>query len=182
MAVIERVSADPAPAVRASAAHIGPLEFEHGNRRGAVLDGCGSTQGGVAKTTTWSEFPKLWGPLLGQVHEFVRTRPELATGIGPERWQNVMLYKDQRPDVEVGVLASRPFQAEEPVILSALPAGEVATATHRGDYSKLGVTHEAVRGYAAAHGRELAGPCWEIYGHAPPDPSKAETEVFWFLR
>jgi len=136
----------------------------------------------VAKTTTWSEFPKLWGWLLGQVYEFVRTRLELATGTGPERWQNVMLYKDQRPDVEVGVLASRPFQAEEPVILSALPAGEVATATHRGDYSKLGLTHEAVRGYAAAHGRELAGPCWEIYGHAPPDPSEAETEVFWLLR
>jgi effector-binding domain-containing protein len=136
----------------------------------------------VAQTTTWSEFPKLWGPLLGQVYEFVRARPELATGGGAERWQNVMLYKDQRPDVEVGVLVSGPFQAEGSVVLSALPAGEVATATHRGDYSKLGVTHEAVRDYAAAHGRELAGACWEIYGHAQPDPSDAETEVFWLLR
>jgi effector-binding domain-containing protein len=136
----------------------------------------------VAQTTTWSEFPKLWGPLLGQVYEFVRPRPELATGDGEEQWQNVMLYKDQRPDVEVGVLVSGPFQAGGSVILSALPAGEVATATHRGDYSQLGVTHEAVRDYAAAHRRELAGPCWEIYGHAPPDPSEAETEVFWLLR
>lgn len=136
----------------------------------------------VAQTTTWTEFPKLWGQLLGQVYEFVRPRPELATGDGDERWQNVMLYKDQRPDVEVGVLVSRPFQAEGAVILSALPAGEVATATHRGDYGKLGVTHEAVRDHAAAHGRELAGPCWEIYGHAPPDPKGAETEVFWLLR
>jgi effector-binding domain-containing protein len=66
--------------------------------------------------------------------------------------------------------------------LSALPAGEVATATHRGDYAELGVTHEVVRNYAAAHKRELAGPCWEIYGHAPPDPSEADTEVFWLLR
>jgi effector-binding domain-containing protein len=143
----------------------------------------------VAQTTTWSEFPKLWGSLLGQVYEFVRARPELATGDGEERWQNVMLYKDQRPDVEVGVLVSTPFQAEESafqaegsVILSALPAGEVVTATHRGEYSKLGVTHEAVRAYAAAHGRELTGSRWEVYGHAPPDPSEAETEVFWLLR
>ncbi len=136
----------------------------------------------VARTTTWAEFPKLWGPLLGQVYEFVRARPELGTGEGDELWQNVMLYKDQRPDVEVGVLVSGPFQAEGSVIPSALPAGEVATATHRGDYARLGVTHEAVREYAAAHGRELAGPCWEIYGHAPPDPSEAETEVFWLLR
>jgi effector-binding domain-containing protein len=135
----------------------------------------------VAQTTTWQEFPELWGPLLGQVYEFVRPRPELATGDGEELWQNVMLYKDQRPDVEVGVLVSEPFQAEGLVILSALPAGEVATATHRGDYAKLGVTHQAVRDYAAARGREFAGPCWEIYGHAPPDPSQAETEVFWLL-
>jgi effector-binding domain-containing protein len=136
----------------------------------------------VAQTTTWQEFPKLWGSLLGQVYEFVRPHPELATGDDEELWQNVMLYKDQRPDVEVGVLVSGPFQAEGPVMLSALPAGEVATATHRGDYARLGVTHEAVRDYAAAHGRELAGPCWEIYGHAQPDPSQAETEVFWLLR
>ena len=136
----------------------------------------------VAQTTTWQEFRELWGGLLlGQVYEFVRPRPELATGDGEELWRNVMLYKDQRPDVEVGVLVSGPFQAEGLVILSALPPGEVATATHRGDYAKLGVTHQTVRDYAAARGREFAGPCWEIYGHAPPDPSQAETEVFWLL-
>ncbi len=136
----------------------------------------------VARTTTWAEFPQLWGRLLSQVHEFVRPHRELATGSGQELWQNVMLYKDQRPDVEVGVLVAEPFTAGGPVISSALPAGEVATATHRGDYAGLGATHDAVRGYAAAHGRELAGPCWEIYGHAPPDPSEAETGVFWLLR
>ena len=136
----------------------------------------------VAQTTTWAEFPSLWGRLLSEVYGFVRSRPELATGSGNELWQNVMLYKDQRPDVEVGVLVSGRFQSEGAVIASELPAGEVATATHRGDYAKLGITHDAVRDYAAAHGRELAGPCWEIYGHAPPDPSEAETEVFWLLR
>ncbi len=136
----------------------------------------------IAQTTTWTEFPKVWAPLLGQVYEFVRPRPELATGDADELWQNVMLYKDRRPDVEVGVLVSGSFQAEGPVIPSALPAGEVATATHRGDYRSLGVTHDALRDYAAAHGRELAGLCWEIYGHAPPDPTEAETEVFWLLR
>src|SRR5579862_3383641 len=114
----------------------------------------------VAVTTTWTEFPKIWVSLLGQVYEFVRPRSELATGHGDELWQNVMLYKDQRPGVEVGVLVSMPFEAEGSVIPSALPAGEVATATHRGDYAELGATHEAVRAHAAAHGRELAGPCW----------------------
>jgi effector-binding domain-containing protein len=119
---------------------------------------------------------------LDEVYTFVRGRPELATGTGGEAWQNVMLYRDQRPDVEVGVLVSGPFETEERVIASQLPGGEVATAVHQGDYSTLGETHEAVRAHAASWGRELAGPCWEIYGHAPVSPSAAQTEVFWLLR
>jgi effector-binding domain-containing protein len=136
----------------------------------------------IAQTTTWKEFPNVWGQLLGEVYQYVRGHPDLATGEGGERWQNVMLYKDDRPDVEVGVLVTGSFQGEGRVIPSELPAGEVATAVHRGDYAQLGVTHDAVRDYVGARGRELAGPCWEIYGHAPPDPSEAETEVFWLLR
>ncbi|MGA8338582.1 MAG: GyrI-like domain-containing protein [Solirubrobacteraceae bacterium] len=136
----------------------------------------------VAQTTTWAEFPGLWGQLLDEVYGFVRARPELATGGPGERWQNVMLYKDQRPDVEVGVLVSQPFEPHGRVVCSELPGGEVATAVHRGDYARLGATHDAVRAHAAACGRELAGPCWEIYGHRREDPSELETEVFWLLR
>jgi effector-binding domain-containing protein len=136
----------------------------------------------VAQTTTWTEFPKLWGQLLGEVYEFVRPRPELATGQGDEVWQNVMLYKDQSPDVEVGVLVTASFQPEGRVIPSELPGGEVATATHRGDYALLGATHDAVRDHVAAQRRKLAGPCWEIYGHGRADLSEQETDVFWLLR
>jgi hypothetical protein len=48
----------------------------------------------VAQTTTWAAFPSLLGQLLGEVYDIVR---DLATGSGGELWQNVMLYKDQRP-------------------------------------------------------------------------------------
>jgi effector-binding domain-containing protein len=136
----------------------------------------------VAATTTWLEFPRVWGQLLDEVYGFVRSRTDLATGEGGELWQNVMLYKDRRPDVEVGVLVTGSFESDGRVVASELPGGEVATATHRGDYAQLGDTHNAVRDFAAAGGRELAGPCWEIYGHATPDPAESETEVFWLLR
>lgn len=136
----------------------------------------------VAQTTTWAEFPRLWGQLLDEVYGFVRARPELATGNEGERWQNVMLYRDQRPDVEVGVLISKSFEPHGRVVSSSLPGGEVATAVHRGDYATLGVTHDAVREATAARGRELAGPCWEIYGHWREDPRELETEIFWLLR
>jgi effector-binding domain-containing protein len=114
----------------------------------------------------------LWGGLLDEVYRFVRGRPDLATGDGAELWQNVMLYKDDTPDVEVGVLVSGSFEREGQVILSEVPGGEAATATHRGDYAR----------YVAANGRQLAGPRWEIYGHWRADPSELETEVFWLLR
>jgi effector-binding domain-containing protein len=136
----------------------------------------------VAQTTTWAEFPSVWGGLLDEVYRFVRDRSDLATGAGGELWQNVMLYKDDAPDIEVGVLVSSSFESEGRVIASELPGGEVATATHLGDYAQLGVTHDAVREHVTAHGRELAGPCWEIYGHWRADPSELETEVFWLLR
>jgi effector-binding domain-containing protein len=136
----------------------------------------------IARTTTWEEFPTLWGRLLDEVYGFVRGRADLATGDGNERWQNVMLYKDDRPDVEVGVLAATAFEPVGSVVSSTLPGGEVATAIHRGDYASLGATHDAVRAHAAAQERELAGPRWEIYGHWREDPSELETEIFWLLR
>jgi effector-binding domain-containing protein len=93
-----------------------------------------------------------------------------------------MLYKDDVPTVEVGVLAARSFAAEGRVIPSELPPGRTAMALHRGDYAQLGRTHDAVHGFAAAQGPELAGPRWEVYGHWRADPSELETEIHYLVR
>lgn len=56
----------------------------------------------VAAVTTWQEFPMLWSRLLGEVWECLRES-------GIERGcRNVMLYRDSRPTVEVGVLLDQP--------------------------------------------------------------------------
>ena len=77
----------------------------------------------VAQTTTWARFPEVWGRLLDEVYGFVRGREDLATGDGAERWQNVMLYKNDTPEVEVGVLAAGPFAAQGRVTRPSYPAG-----------------------------------------------------------
>ena len=136
----------------------------------------------VAQTTTWQQFPAVWKQILDEVYAFVRPREELAPTPGPgPQWHNVMLYKDDAPSVEVGVLVGRRFAPEGRVISSQLPGGEVAMTIHRGDYSALGDAHEAVHRFAAARKLALAGPRWEIYGHGDVDPSALTTEVYYLL-
>src|SRR5579863_8502631 len=115
----------------------------------------------VAEATTWAEFPKMWLPMLDKVWGFLR-------GGAPEglyeQGHNVMLYKDDVPNVEVGVQVTGSFDRAGDVVASALPGGLVATATHTGPVAAIGDTHQAVRQWSEANGYRLAGPRWEIYG------------------
>ena len=147
--------------------------------RAHVLDVAPRPTAVVPVTTTWDEFPALWPRLLEEVYEVVRPRPELAPEPGPGPvWRNVMLYKDDAPSVEVGVLVGTSFPPAGRVVPSQLPGGTVVTTIHRGDYSGLGQAHDAVHAHAAAHGLALAGPRWEIYGHPP----EVEIEICWLVR
>ena len=95
----------------------------------------------VAAAATWAEFPKKWGPMLDKVWSFLR-------GDAPEelckQGHNIMLYKDDVPNVEVGVQVSGSFDPAGHVVASALPGGLVATATHTGAIARIGDTHQAV--------------------------------------
>lgn len=129
----------------------------------------------VPAATTWQAFPGLWKELLDEVWACLR-----ANGI-TRGCPNVMLYLDGVPHVEVGVLRAEPVALQGRVVTSALPAGEVATALHRGPYSELGAAHEAVGAWCAEHGRERAGPSWEIYGPHRDDPAETEVRVSYLL-
>jgi effector-binding domain-containing protein len=138
----------------------------------------------IADTVRWEDFPNLWGPMLGEVYEFVRQCPEFAAALqgapGPH-WTNVMLYRGAAPNVEVGVLAPCPFAAGGRVIASELPGGRALTATHRGDPATIGTTHDAVHEYARAHGLTTTGVLWEVYGHPDQALGGVDTEVFHLL-
>jgi effector-binding domain-containing protein len=125
----------------------------------------------VAQETTWDAFAKLWPALLDQVYSVVRQ-------LDQKSWHNVMLYRDDQPSVEVGVLLEVPFEGDGRVVASELPAGQVATTMHRGPYERVGDAHDAVIGWCAAEGLERTGVRWEIYGHGDEPP---EVEVFWQL-
>jgi effector-binding domain-containing protein len=130
----------------------------------------------VALTTTWADVPRVWKPALDEVWAFLTTNSLRTDG------HNVMLYKDDVPNIEVGVQVVRSFAPHGRVGPSMLPAGRVARTIHRGPYDELGESHDAVREWCAKHGHALAGPRWEIYGDWSDDPAQLETEVAWLLR
>jgi effector-binding domain-containing protein len=130
----------------------------------------------VAASTTWQEFPTLWKELLDEVWACLH-----AGGIH-RGCRNVMLYLDDAPRVEVGVLLDQPCPLTGRVAMSTLPAGEVASTVHRGPYSGLGAAHDAVLAWCRAHTRRPAGPRWEIYGPHSDDPAEVWTEVSYLLR
>ncbi len=129
----------------------------------------------VAATTTWERFPTLWKEMLDQVWAFLHDSELRTDG------HNVMLYKDDIPNVEVGVQVTRPFMPTGHVVPSSLPGGRVARTVHRGPYDRLSEPHRAVREWCAARGLVLAGPRWEIYGDWREDPAALETEVCYLL-
>ena len=106
-----------------------------------------------------------------------RQRSGGALQAGP----NVMLCKDDVPNVEVGVQVSGSFDPTAHVVPSALPGGLAATATHTGPIAKIGDTHQAVREWSKANGYRLAGPRWEIYGDPDPSSGHIDVHVFWSL-
>jgi effector-binding domain-containing protein len=132
----------------------------------------------VAAETTWAEFPRMWGPMLDEVWSYLRTdAPEGLYKHG----HNIMLYKDDVPNVEVGVQVDGSFAPAGPVVSSTLPGGLVATATHTGPIASIGDTHQAVRVWSTANGYRLAGPRWEIYGDPDPSTGDFDVDVCWSL-
>jgi effector-binding domain-containing protein len=129
----------------------------------------------IAETTTWDAFPALWRELLTEVWETVRGNELVRPG------RNVMLYKDDVPNVEVGVEAAGPFPALGRVVSSVLPAGHVLTATHHGPFDEVGATHGAVIEACEARGLRRLGPRWEIYGHWDESDPKPEVELYYLV-
>jgi effector-binding domain-containing protein len=129
----------------------------------------------VVASTTWAEFPSRWKPMLDKVWGFLAKAPPGLYKDG----HNVMFYKDDVPNVEVGVQVNRSFQGTEDVRASSLPGGMAATARHTGPIARIGDTHQAVCAWCAANGYRLNRQRWEIYGDPDPTTGQYWVDVFW---
>ena len=123
--------------------------------------------------TTWRDFPSQWTGLLNEVYAAA------ATGAFVQDGQNIMVYLDDQPRVEVGIQVARAFVPVDRVVPSALPAGAAVMTVHRGPYDLLGDAHTAVRNWCATRGLRTTGVRWEIYGDWAEDPADLATEVWY---
>ena len=129
----------------------------------------------VRATTTWPEFPRLWPVLLDQVWS------QLAAAGISSGCPNFMLYRDNTPRVEVGVIYDGDLALTDPVVVSSLPAGQVATTVHVGPPEELAGATAAIEEWCRVNHRSLGGVSWEIYGDPGDDPSTLEVRVFYLL-
>jgi effector-binding domain-containing protein len=126
------------------------------------------------------ELPRFVPAACGEVWSFIR-----SAGL-PRPGRHMALYLDGEGGVEVGAEVSEPFDGNERVYCSKLPAGRVATTVHFGPYGRLSEAHAAIRQWCAEHGHRCSGVSWEIYGHWDEswntDSSKIRTDVFYLLQ
>ena len=130
----------------------------------------------IALVTDWETYPSLWPVLLAEVWEAVR-----ATGAQAGR--NVMLYRDARPDVEVGVELAAPLDLGGRITRSSLPGGGAATTVDRGfpNRESLRAAHHAVAEFCELGGHRRAGARWEIYSHHSDIAHENHTEIYHLL-
>jgi effector-binding domain-containing protein len=129
----------------------------------------------IPETTTWEAFPAVWPILLDEVWAAVRANAEVRPG------RNVMLYRDECRDVEVGVEVAEPFPGAGRVVASSLPAGRVVTS-HCRRYADIGAAHEAVVEWCERQGLDRVGQRWEVYGHQIEGSAEEDVDVYHLVR
>lgn len=129
----------------------------------------------IKAITTWQEFPHVWTGMLDEVWACLR-----AQGVR-SGCPNVMLYLDDVPNVEIGVLLNQPFPLTGRVTASEVPAGQAAVTVHQGSYAGLAGAHQAVLAWCKERELALSGTRWEVYGPQHQDQTRVWTEVYWLL-
>jgi effector-binding domain-containing protein len=134
---------------------------------------------GVRARVTRGQIAHEFGRHLDQVYAVARVNSMQLDG------QNIFIYReciDDQLTVDFCVGVTAPFTAVGAVAPLNTPGGRAAMTTHHGDYRGLGAANAAIVAWCRAHGRALAGPSWEVYGHWHADQALLRTEVYHLLQ
>ena|SRR5579859_2179034 len=133
----------------------------------------------VRRRVAVTDISTAFKPALDTVWAFLGRHPGLRSD-----GHNVFLYHHESPaimPIDFGVEVTRPFASEGDVTCVTTPGGEAAVVLHRGPYTKLAATHQALHQWCAANGRTIGAHSLEIYGDWSDDPEKLETTIAYLL-
>lgn len=136
----------------------------------------------MREQTNWPQLGTTIQRLLDHVWTVMRTEAMAPRLSHDDFGENVILYLDSHPTIEVGVLVDRPIAETDGLEPSEMPAARIARAVHRGPYDQLGRTHGAVQAWCDANGETRTGVSWEHYGHWHENQNETETAVVYVLR
>lgn len=137
---------------------------------------------GIRSTTGMDKLAQLMGPLFGEVHGYILQNGQKPVGMPLAIYHSM---EGGTVDVECAIPVSVPLAGTDRIQACELPAGTVATVTHRGPYDNLGQTWSALTEWMKSQGLEAAGAPWEVYVTDPgaePDQSKWRTDIFFPVR
>lgn len=132
-----------------------------------------SVRATVAQQNLGNEIPRL----LGDVWTVLRAQNVRAG-------HNVVVYRGGSGGeltIEAGVEILSDLTETDGVHRSETPSGEVAWASHHGDYSQMHAAYDAIEKWMLANRRTNAGIGWERYGDWDEDPAKVRTDVYVLL-
>lgn len=96
---------------------------------------------------------------------------------------NYAIYRHTRDGMQmrVGFPVSDRFDATDAVECVEFGGRNAAHITHRGDYGGIPGAYSTLHAWCKAHGHELAGLNWEVYGDWQDDPTKLTTDIYLAL-
>ena len=137
---------------------------------------------GIRATTTMDRIAQLMGPLFGEVHGYIRQQGQSPSGMPLTIYHSM---NGNSVELECALPVASPLAGTDRIRACELPAGTIATVTHRGPYDELPATWAALTGWMKSQGLEAAGAPWEVYVTDPgaePDRSKWRTEICFPVR
>ena len=83
--------------------------------------------------------------------------------------------------LEPGVIVACPFEPEDYIICSELPAGQAAHYLFVGPFDRLPAAWQTLFEWCTKQKLKLAGVNWQIYGELTPDAAQQQTFLYALL-
>jgi effector-binding domain-containing protein len=126
------------------------------------------------------ELARAQGERLSELWRSMRGRGLAPVGPPFVRYHT---FGETETDVEVGVPVGEGAPGEGRIEAGALPGGEAIATWHLGAHDTLGEAYRRLTAWLQEHGREAAGPAWEVYwwidAGQEPDPSSWPAPTEW---